>query len=953
MPLLVVPTAADVDIYRRELAERGPVLGVGVTVFAGLIERIVDFAASADPQLCKPPISGIARERMLATIASGGLAPLAGGRSLGRALAASIGALELSARSPGELERAGERELASVYRRYSRRLQALGRLDPELRQRRALDALRRTPALWRGGAVCLYGFDDLTAVELDAIETLGRVVDAELTVSLSYEEGRAAFAGRSAAFAELAPIASEHVRLGARADHYEPGSRAALHGLERGIFETAEPRELRLFELVADECARERERLDPGGAVRLLEGGSERAELELVAETARALIDANVDPSEIAIVHREPESVAEQLREALDTLSVPHAVFRPTAFADTSIGRALLGALLCACEHEAGCEPARLGDLLGWLRAPGMLDHVELADRLEERALRSGAASAAQARALWEREHWPLERIDRLREAADRGPRALIERAERELTLLFSAGRLGAAEVLGEHDGEQALALTSGLRALRELGELAELDGTLLAGAAGLIETLAGVRLRRRAVHGGGVSLLDPLALRARRVRALLLCGLQEQTFPAPAGTEGAALAERRLREAGIAPRGRGSGRADSLASERYLFYATVSRPTEALFLSWHASRDDGEPSPPSLFLDDVRDLFSESLWEQRRRRGAGAYAPALRGEAPLFGELVESAESERRPVLRDARVLGMLAEREVWSASSLERWAACPMAWFVERMLSDDALEPDPEPLQRGSLAHAVLDDVYARLREGPGSSRLTPARLPLALRACAEALAARIDEFPLAGSVERHAAARRRLEADLERFLRAAAERESSFEPTSLELPFGFGQEEGSLPALELGGGLRLRGRIDRIDTRGGEAIVYDYKSGRVEADRGGTKWLQRRRFQMALYMRAVAELTDLDPVGGLYEPLTGELRPRGALRADVARELGCVRTDAFERDELDELLREVWEAAAVAAAQARAGALEARPQTCAYRGGCMYPSICRCRA
>ncbi|MHB1810252.1 MAG: PD-(D/E)XK nuclease family protein, partial [Solirubrobacteraceae bacterium] len=285
------------------------------------------------------------------------------------------------------------------------------------------------------------------------------------------------------------------------------------------------------------------------------------------------------------------------------------------------------------------------------------------------------------------------------------------------------------------------------------------------------------------------------------------------------------------------------------------------------------------------------------------------------------------------------------------WSASSLERWAACPMAWFVERLLSDEELQPEPEPLQRGSLAHAVLNDVYEGLRARSGSGRLTPARVPLALSLAAEALAAHEHEFPLAASGERLSAARRRLEADLERFIRSAAEQESTFEPVSLELPFGFPDDPASLPALELGEGVRLRGRIDRIDARGGEAVVYDYKSGRVDSDRGGGKWVQRRRYQMALYMRAISELTELVPVGGLYQPLSGDLRARGVARGDVAGELGCVRTDGCEQDDLDELLREVSAAALTAAREARAGAVAPRPGTCAYRGGCQYPTICRC--
>ena len=61
----------------------------------------------------------------------------------------------------------------------------------------ALDVLRERPALWARTPVLFYGFDDLTRLQLDAIETLGRVVDAEVTVSLAYEPGRAAFAGRA------------------------------------------------------------------------------------------------------------------------------------------------------------------------------------------------------------------------------------------------------------------------------------------------------------------------------------------------------------------------------------------------------------------------------------------------------------------------------------------------------------------------------------------------------------------------------------------------------------------------------------------------------------------------------------------------------------------------------------------------------------------------------------
>ena len=50
-----------------------------------------------------------------------------------------------------------------------------------------------------------------------------------------------------------------------------------------------------------------------------------------------------------------------------------------------------------------------------------------------------------------------------------------------------------------------------------------------------------------------------------------------------------------------------------SLGAERYLLYATVSRPEERLYLSWHAADDEGEPEVRSAFVDDVARLFDDA----------------------------------------------------------------------------------------------------------------------------------------------------------------------------------------------------------------------------------------------------------------------------------------------------------------------------------------------------
>jgi ATP-dependent helicase/DNAse subunit B len=303
---------------------------------------------------------------------------------------------------------------------------------------------------------------------------------------------------------------------------------------------------------------------------------------------------------------------------------------------------------------------------------------------------------------------------------------------------------------------------------------------------------------------------------------------------------------------------------------------------------------------------------------------------------------------------LIDGQLLAGL-RAHTWSASSLERWIGCPVAWFVQRMLAPDAFDPDPEPLARGGLAHAALNDTLEALRRERGTARLAPASLGRARELLAEALEQREGEHPLSVAPERRATVRRRLHVDLERYLRHAAEHESPLEPTELELGFGIaeGDERGepsTLPAFELAGGVRLRGRIDRVDvSEDGEAVVYDYKSSKATP---AARWIKDGNLQVALYMRAVEDLLGLQVAGGLYQPLSGaDLRARGVLDGDSDLGLDLVTSDVLDRVAVRELLGEAVEAARAAAEEARRGELEARPQTCAFRGGCMYPTICRC--
>ncbi|HEY1834382.1 MAG TPA: PD-(D/E)XK nuclease family protein [Solirubrobacteraceae bacterium] len=937
-PWLVVPRLADSDAYLRELSADGVAMGVRVVRFGTLMDEAVRRAGVSARAL-----GVLGRERVIAAAAS--TAEREPSASFLAATADLFAELRSRRVAPARFQQAvnawsdadpaarGVDQLARLYGRYDERLKRLGLTDAEQRAVMALDELRRRPAAWGATPVLFYGFDDLTPLQLDAIETFAVVLDVDVVVSLTYEPGRAALAGRAASVESLRPRAREHRECAPRIEHYAPGAGAALSHLERSLFEDGT------------------RRVDADGAVRLLEGGGPRAELELVATEVRRLLDEGMAAEEVAVVSREAPRGGDLIEDVFAKAGVPIALERRASFAGSAIGRALLGLLRCVPDAE-GKVVGELGDLLAWLRCPGLLkgapDTASLADRLELWARQRGIRGAAEARAAWEERNWPLEAIDRLHEAQRAGPPALLQRVDRELFALYRLPRRDAAAILDVRDRDEARALAAARRALSELRELARVERALApASAAELADVLERAELyvgeRPRA---GAVAVLDPLALRARRVRALFLTGMTEGSFPARPGGRGL-LSEDQRRGLAVAS-GLMLGEAqDSLAAERYLLYALVSRPQELLVLSWHLTDDEGEPVSRSLFVDDVCDLFDARLGEQVERRRLGAL-----DVVPVAVE--RPAAPPAAAALRDERLLEQLRER-IWSASAIESYIECPVRWFVQRLLDPELLEPEPEPFARGGVAHAALNDTLEGLRERTGSARVRPGNLELARELLGASLEHREAQRALSVSPERRLAGGRRLRAELERYLQHAANAEDLLEVEHLELGFGFSGEDdrgeaSELGPLDLGDGLRLRGRIDRVD-RGpaGEAVVIDYKASKAPPR---ARWIKDGRLQVALYMRAVEQLLGAPVVAGLYQPLSGkDLRARGAVDGDSAIGLDAVGTDVIDPDEFSALVDDAVREARSAVARARRGELTPRPESCSGGYGCAYPTICRC--
>jgi RecB family exonuclease len=932
--VLVVPTALDARHYTRELAGSGAMLG-SVLTFDGLAGEIGRRAGYAGRRL-----SELQRERVLERAlvrsrpVSAGFLAAAGGliAELQRGLVTAgrfTGALQRWAAQDNRRD-AYARELSGIYGAYARELERAGRVDRELFAWRALDALRAAPGRWGGESVFFYGFDELTALERDAVETLSRLAGAEVTVSLTYEPGREALRARAEAVEELRPLATRVLELPARDQHYADPARGVLHHLERSLFEPAP------------------ERVEPGAAVTLLEAGGERAEAELVAGRVLELLRSGVRGEEIVIVHRSLARAGALLERVLAQYGVPVTGGREVAFGHTPLGRGLLGAARCGMLGD-GATP---GDLLDYLRAPGLLAHPEIADGLEAEVRIGAMTTFAQARRAL---GWALPELDALGAAPD--PLAqLCELARR----LFAAPHDAAAPMLTSAEKLDARALAALTRAWAELAEVGgELSGPRL------IDLLEALPVRVPASEGPGeVLLAEPLQIRARRFRVVFVCGLQEGEFPAPARPEPFLPDESRW-ELAAASGLRLRPHEDNLARERYLFYAAISRATERVVLSYRSSDEEGNLALPSPFLADVAELLAEDWPSRRERRLLGDVVwPADR--APTAGELERALAAAGAPRAGEApapeRVLGDVAlghvrHSRILSAGALETYGDCPMRWLVERELRPEALEPQPEPIVRGNLMHDVLERLLRRLGAPVSADSLARARgildelLAELGPAAAAGLAPGRPEVVRAGALWA-------IEADLRRYLEHEARAGGDWRPEGLELRFGFDDGDpsdgpDSLPPLELeadGERLLLRGMIDRVDVDpAGRAVVRDYKSGAARQEHQGARWSTDRRLQVALYMLVVRELLGREPVGGFYQPLRGDdLRARGIFRKGIAVG-GVVATDGREAQELDSELEGAAERAVALAAALRRGGLTPCPQNCS-RDGCAYPGICR---
>ncbi|WP_415366582.1 ATP-dependent helicase [Saccharothrix sp. BKS2] len=433
------------------------------------------------------------------------------------------------------------------------------------------------------------------------------------------------------------------------------------------------------------------------------------------------------------------------------------------------------------------------------------------------------------------------------------------------------------------------------------------------AGADGFVDYLAmqqivGDTLAPAAPVGEAVSVLTAHAAAGREWTVVAVPGVQEGSWP-DLRLRGSLLGVERMLDvvAGVQA-DTVSSIAPVLAEERRLLLVAASRARRSLLVS--AVR--GEDLQPSRFLDEIEELSTGAPERAVFTPQRGLVLAELVGELRrVVCDDDEPDERRRRAADQLARLAAagvpgahpdawygladVTTDDPLWteehtvsvSPSTVEVLTRCPLRWVVERHGGQD---PAELASVTGTLVHALAQAAAAGADEKELRVKLD------------EAWAA-VD----AGAPWFSRRERMRVERMLDTFLDWLASSRSQLTQVSVE-------EEISVevPRKDGGPGLRVRGRVDRLETdREGRPVVIDVKTGKNPV----TRKEAQEHPQLAVYQLATA-------LGGFTHLGLGT-DPGGARLLYVAKENKKTGAAELEQAPLDEQGVRVWlEAVQVAA-------------------------------
>ncbi len=259
-------------------------------------------------------------------------------------------------------------------------------------------------------------------------------------------------------------------------------------------------------------------------------------------------------------------------------------------------------------------------------------------------------------------------------------------------------------------------------------------------------------------------------------------------------------------------------------------------------------------------------DLAARVEMERQRRQGSGPFCGHL-DSGPARELLSRALEGRRR-----------------LSPSSLESYAACPLAWFFSSILG---LQRDAEPgwdVERsleGQWVHRTLALFFHPKHFDPGLDQ--PGRQKR-LQRCLGRAGHELFEHSPGGHRLVWQARRRFLEKVLATVVETECEEMGGGRPLAVEMRLG-PQGKGIDIALEDGRSITIVGRLDRLDQCGSSLVVTDYKHSDNESLlRNAVKQelFGESAFQVPIYLAAVVQNLGPDQADSCQGRVVSTRRP-----------------------------------------------------------------------
>lgn len=393
---------------------------------------------------------------------------------------------------------------------------------------------------------------------------------------------------------------------------------------------------------------------------------------------------------------------------------------------------------------------------------------------------------------------------------------------------------------------------------------------------------------------------------RLKQVKVLFFLGVNDGNIPKGAGGGGiiSDIDREFLRESELelAPSPR-----QQMYIQRLYLYLNMTKPSEQLYLSYAKIGNDGHSLRPAYLIDLVKKMYpllhveapeNDSIEEQLvcGADGIGMLADMLREYAggrlseELRGRMYTLYHSYHRKTqyqdtvdrLIDAAFyrysdtpLSKMVTRALYgrmllnSVSRLEKYAACAYGHFLQYGLAlRERGDYSFEDVDMGNVFHGVLELFAQRLSANGYTWFDFPEKeARRMIEEAVEAYAAEYEETILYSS-----ARNRHLLGRMTRILTRTVLtlqtqlKKGSFVPEQFEMSFSMIEDLDALNiALNEQDKMRLRGRIDRVDTCEAEDKVYvkviDYKSGTRKFDLAALYY--GLQLQLVVYMNAAVEM------------------------------------------------------------------------------------------